>query len=222
VVFLKRSAFMQLAIRQLLPTYFDQSITQTSEIWGKELVFNKGEMIKIVAPSGSGKSSLMNFLYGMRNEYNGNILYSDKNLKSLSLEEMAGLRKDHISIVFQDLRLFPDQTARENIEIKRQLNPYHTPEKITEMANRLGIGSKLSSRCATCSYGEQQRIAIIRSLMQPFDILLLDEPFSHLDNKNSEKAMELMLEEAKARNATIIFADLERIDYFPFTRLFHL
>jgi putative ABC transport system ATP-binding protein len=58
--------------------------------------------------------------------------------------------------------------------------------------------------------------------MQPFDILLLDEPFSHLDNKNSEKAMELMLEEAKGRNATIVFADLERIDYFPFTRLFHL
>ena len=58
--------------------------------------------------------------------------------------------------------------------------------------------------------------------MQPFDILLLDEPFSHLDNKNSEKAMELILEEAKKRNAAIIFADLERVDYFPFTRLYHL
>ena len=58
--------------------------------------------------------------------------------------------------------------------------------------------------------------------MQPFDFLLLDEPFSHLDNKNSENAMELMLEEAKARHAAIIFADLERIDYFPFTRLYHL
>jgi putative ABC transport system ATP-binding protein len=51
---------------------------------------------------------------------------------------------------------------------------------------------------------------------------LLDEPFSHLDNQNSEKAMELMLEEAKERNACIVFADLERIDYFPYTRLFHL
>lgn len=213
---------MQLTIRNLLPTYFDQSATQRSEIWGKDLVFNKGDLIKIVAPSGSGKSSLINFLYGMRNEYNGSIHYAEKNISDFSVEQLASHRKDHLSIVFQDLRLFPDQTTRENLEIKRQLNPYHPAEKITEMAERLGIGSKLSSRCGTCSYGEQQRIAIIRSLLQPFDILLLDEPFSHLDNQNSEKAMGLMLEEAKARNATIIFADLERIDYFPFTRLYHL
>lgn len=213
---------MQLALRQLLPTYFDQSVTQTSEIWGKDLVFNKGELIKIVAPSGSGKSSLVNFLYGLRKDYNGGITYSDKNIRQFTPEDFARHRKDNVSIVFQDLRLFPDQTVRENLEIKRQLNPYHPPAKIDEMAKRLGIGTKLSSLCGTCSYGEQQRIAIIRAMMQPFEILLLDEPFSHLDNNNSEKAMELMLEEAKARNATIIFADLERIDYFPFTRLFHL
>ncbi|MBC7947679.1 MAG: ATP-binding cassette domain-containing protein [Chitinophagaceae bacterium] len=213
---------MQLSIRQLLPTYFDKKVTETSEIWGKDLVFNKGDLIKIVAPSGSGKSSLINFLYGLRTDYNGNILYDDKDLGKFSLEILSKYRKDHISIVFQDLRLFEDQTVRENLEIKRQLNPYHPPEKITEMTGRLGIGSKLESRCGTCSYGEQQRIAIVRSLLQPFDILLLDEPFSHLDNKNSEKAMELMLEEARLRNATIIFADLERIDYFPFTRLYHL
>ena len=58
--------------------------------------------------------------------------------------------------------------------------------------------------------------------MQPFDFLLLDEPFSHLDNRNSELAMELMVEEARIRNAAIIFADLERIDYYPFTRIYHL
>lgn len=213
---------MQLTIRNLLPTYFDQDVTRTSEIWGKDLVFEKGDMIKIVAPSGSGKSSLINFLYGMRNDYHGSVTYSGKDIGKFSLEQLAAHRKDHLSIVFQDLRLFPEQTAGENLEIKRQLNPFHPSAKITEMANRLGIGSKLTSRCATCSYGEQQRIAIIRALMQPFDILLLDEPFSHLDNNNSQKAMELMLEEAKIRNATIIFADLERIDYFPFTRLFHL
>jgi putative ABC transport system ATP-binding protein len=58
--------------------------------------------------------------------------------------------------------------------------------------------------------------------MQPFDFLLLDEPFSHLDTENSQKAMQLMLEESKRRNAAIIFADLERIDYFPYQKLFHL
>jgi len=213
---------MQLAIRHLLPTYFNESTTQTSEIWGKELVFENGELIKVVAPSGSGKSSLINFLYGMRKDYNGAISYSGKEINQFSIEDFAGYRRDHISIVFQDMKLFADQTVQQNLEIKRQLNPYHPAEKIKEMADRLGIAERLSYKCSTCSYGEQQRVAIIRSLLQPFDILLLDEPFSHLDDDNSEKAMRLILEEGRARNATILFADLERSDLFPFTRLYHL
>jgi ABC-type lipoprotein export system ATPase subunit len=213
---------MQLRIQQLLPVYFDEARKSNSDIWGKDLSFSKGEMIKIVAPSGSGKTSLIHFLYGMRQDYNGSILYGDKNIKQFGAEDFALHRKDHISVVFQDLRLFPEQTVGENLEIKRQLNPFHPSEKIKEMADRLGIGNKLQSKAKICSYGEQQRVAIIRSLLQPFEFLLLDEPFSHLDNNNSEKAMELMLEEAKQREACIIFADLERIDYFPYTKLFHL
>jgi len=213
---------MTISIKDLLPSYFDESRKQLSEVWGKDLHFDKGELVKIVAPSGSGKTSLMHFLYGMRHEYNGTVQYGNKIIRNFTSEDFAQHRKDHISIVFQDLRLFPEQTVFENLNIKRQLNPYHPAEKIKEMAERLGIGTKLSSKARMCSYGEQQRVAIIRSLMQPFDFLLLDEPFSHLDNRNSEKAMELMLEEAKARNACILFADLERIEFFPWTRIYHL
>ena len=213
---------MQLRIQQLLPVYFDEARKNNSDIWGKDISFSKGEMIKIVAPSGSGKTSLVHFLYGMRQDYNGAILYGDRNIKQFGAEDFALHRKDHISVVFQDLRLFPEQTVGENLEIKRQLNPFHPAEMIKEMAERLGIGNKMQSKAKICSYGEQQRIAIIRSLLQPFDFLLLDEPFSHLDTNNSQKAMELMLEEARQREACIIFADLERIDYFPFTKLFHL
>jgi ABC-type lipoprotein export system ATPase subunit len=213
---------MFLALKQLLPSYFDESKKQTSEIWGKDLRFDKGEYIKIVAPSGSGKTSLMHFIYGIRHEYKGAVSYDDSSISKFSAEEFARYRKDFISIVFQDLRLFPEQTVWENIDIKRQLNPYHGPEKIKEMAQRLGIENRLKYKARICSYGEQQRIAIIRALMQPFDFLLLDEPFSHLDENNSQRGMALMMDEAKARNACIIFADLERIDYFPFTRIYHL
>jgi ABC-type lipoprotein export system ATPase subunit len=213
---------MELSLQQILPTYFDPGRANTSEVWGKSLNFKNGDYVKIVAPSGSGKTSLMHFLYGMRNEYNGNIRYSDKNIKQFSIGDFASYRKDHVSIVFQDLRLFPEQTVWENIEIKRQLNPFHPAERIREMAERLGIADKLQSLSRICSYGEQQRVSIIRALMQPFDFLLLDEPFSHLDNQNSQRAMELMLEESKKRNAAIIFADLERIDYFPYQQLYHL
>jgi putative ABC transport system ATP-binding protein len=213
---------MQLRIQNLLPSFFKQDSALESELWRKDLEFEKGELIKIVAPSGKGKSSLMSFLYGTRNDYNGKISYDDHDLRGFDKEQLARYRKDHISIVFQDLRLFPNQSVFDNIELKRQLNPFHPAEKIREMTARLGIEDKLVVMSSRCSYGEQQRVAIIRAMMQPFDFLLLDEPFSHLDEANAEKAMNLMLEEARLRNAAIVFADLERIDFYPNTRLFHL
>ena len=213
---------MHLELQNLLPLYFEESKKQTSEIWGQDLHFEKGEMIKIIAPSGSGKSSLTHFVYGTRQEYSGTISYDGENIRQLSVENFASWRKDHMSIVFQDLRLLPEQTVLENIDIKRQLNPYHPVEKIEQMAKRLGIGKKLSSKAKTCSYGEQQRVAIIRALMQPFDFLMLDEPFSHLDNINRQTAMELMMEEAHSRGAAACARDLERADFFPYTKLFYL
>jgi ABC-type lipoprotein export system ATPase subunit len=213
---------MQLRIQQLLPSYFPENRKDTSEIWGKKLIFKKGEYIKIVAPSGKGKTSFMHFVYGLRKDYSGSISFDGSDISQYSQEDLAGSRKNKLSMVFQDLRLFPEQTVWENLEIKRQLDPFHPQQKIKELCERLGIGDKLNAKINSCSYGEQQRVSIVRALMQPYDLLLLDEPFSHLDEKNSQLAMLLMIEESRQREAGIIFADLERIDYFPFTRLFHL
>jgi len=211
-----------LTIKNILPTYFEDNRKQTSEIWGKDLNFTNGDLIKIVAPSGTGKTSLIHFLYQLRDDYGGNILYNSKDLRQHNREDIAQLRKDCVSIILQDMRLFGEQTLLENLEIKRQLNPYHPQEKIVEMAKRLGIDGRLNALAKQCSYGEQQRSVIVRALMQPFDFLLMDEPFSHLDELNAQKAMELILEEVAQRNACIVFAELERVDYYPATKLFHL
>ena len=184
--------------------------------------FNPGERIQIVAPSGSGKTSLIHFMYGLRKEYKGSISYNGENVKELSSDQLALYRQQHLSIMFQDLRLFSNQTVIMNIEVKRQLKPFHDSSKITDFANRLGVAHKLNMLCSTCSYGEQQRVAIIRCLMQPFDFLLLDEPFSNLDENNRKIAMDLILEEATKRKAGILLADLKAIEYFPADQLFHL
>lgn len=211
-----------LTIKNLLPAYFEEGRKQTSEIWGKDLTFSKGDLVKIVAPSGTGKTSLVHFLYRMREDYSGQIFYDNKELKQHTREEIALLRKDRVSVILQDMRLFGEQTILENLEIKRQLNPYHPQGKIVEMAKLLGVDHRLNALAKQCSYGEQQRSVIIRALLQPFDLLLMDEPFSHLDNANSRKAMELILDEVAHRNAAVIFADLERIDYYPATKLYQL
>ncbi len=210
---------MQIHLQKIFPSFFEKDNIDGSEIWNKELVFSSAEHVHIIAPSGSGKTSLIHFIYGLRKDYSGDIFYGKENIRNLSLEQFSSFRKQNISVVFQDLRLFADQTVKQNLELKRQLNPYHPPQKIDEMAMRLGIGSKLNSLAKTCSYGEQQRIAIIRSLLQPFDFLLLDEPFSHLDDTNRIKAFELIKEECEARKVSMIFADLKQLDFFKDERI---
>lgn len=205
---------MHISLQQVAPVFIEEEKITGSGLWKKDIVFNAGERIQIVAPSGSGKTSLIHFLYGMRKDYSGSISYNDEKIAGWDAERFSTWRQKYISIVFQDLRLFTEQTVLQNLEIKRQLQPYHETSRIEEMATRLGIHNKLGKFCKTCSYGEQQRIAIIRSLQQPFDFLLLDEPFSHLDDNNRKKAMELMEEEADLRKASIILADLKTTDHY--------
>jgi ABC-type lipoprotein export system ATPase subunit len=210
--FLFNSA-MQINIKQLAPVFLEKEKLLQSEIWNKDIVFSKGEKIQLVAPSGSGKTSFVHFLYGMRKDYNGSIFLNGENMTLWDAEKTASFRARSMSIVFQDLRLFAEQNAMENIAVKRVLNPFGK-DRIKEMAERLGVATKLQQPASICSYGERQRIAIIRALQQPFDFIVLDEPFSHLDEQNSIKAMELIAEEAASRNAAIILADLQVVPFY--------
>jgi putative ABC transport system ATP-binding protein len=213
---------MQISLNKIVPVFLEENKIAESAIWNHVILFGQEERIHIIASSGKGKTSLVHFLYGLRKDYNGTIAYNDENIASFDKEKFSEWRKSRISIVFQDLRLFPEQTVLQNLEIKRLLSPYHKESKIEAIAKRLGIESKLNKLCKTCSYGEQQRIAIIRSLQQPFDFLLLDEPFSHLDEINRGIAMELIEEECRMRKATIILADLKQIEYFKADKIIHL
>ena len=203
----------QIRMEGLEPVFMQKDQLKKSEVWNREISVSKGKHLHIVAPSGSGKTSLIHFIYGLKSNYKGKIFYDSKEIKDFSAEEFSFYRQNNISIVFQDLKLFDDQTVRENIELKRILNPYHPAEMIETMADHLGIKSKLDQSAKTCSYGEQQRTAIIRSLMQPFDFLLLDEPFSHLDDLNRERAMELIYEECAKRNASMILLNLNEEEF---------
>jgi ABC-type lipoprotein export system ATPase subunit len=203
---------MQIKLQEVIPYYIEKEHISQSQVWGKSISIDKGEHLHIIAASGRGKTSLIHFMYGLRKDYTGAVLYDDTNVKKLSTESFSSFRQKRVSIVFQDLRLFSEQTVRSNLEIKRLLDPFHDAGMIDEMAKRLGIFSKLDKLAKTCSYGEQQRIAIIRALMQSFDFLLLDEPYSHLDDANRQKAMDLIYDECKKREAAMIFADLKMID----------
>lgn len=199
------------------PNLFDKNI------WAKQTQFSSNNLSKIVAASGTGKTTLMHILYGLRKDYTGNVFYDNLEINMLNVNELANYRQNKISIIFQDLKLFNHLTAFENIELNRTLgNEIYGKEKIFEMAEELGVQNILQNKIDTCSYGEQQRVAIIRALIQPFELLLMDEPFSHLDINNTTKAARLIFNECKCRKAGFVLTDLDEDNYFNYTQTLYL
>jgi putative ABC transport system ATP-binding protein len=215
---------MQLELQNIIPIPLkDKLLQRNSDLWNKDLHFESGDFIKIKAPSGTGKTTFVHIIYKLRADFEGEVFWNRKNLSLIKADELAQLRQQNIGIIFQDLRLFPNLTARENIELKRVMQPpFYESKVIDEKAEQLGIASILNQKASMCSYGEQQRIAIIRSLMQPFKWLLMDEPFSHLDKNNIDKATVLIEAECKKRNAGFILTDLEDDEHFTYTRILNL
>ena len=214
---------MILSLHNVVPIPLKDKVQQGSDVWNRVVSFSAGQWTKIKAPSGTGKTTLIHSLYKLREDYTGKIEWDGMNLRQLPAEQLANYRQEKISVIFQDLRLFPNLTAFENIELKRVLQkPYCDQEKIFSMAATLGVQHILHQKAGICSYGEQQRIAIIRALIHPFAMLVMDEPFSHLDQANTAKAAALIMNECKDRNAGFIITDLDEDHHFPYDQILNL
>jgi ABC-type lipoprotein export system ATPase subunit len=210
---------MRLALEAVVPVPLREKIdNHSSGIWKQSLELHKGERVFIQAPSGTGKTTLIHTLYGIRTDYEGTIYWDTNNMTTINADGLSNLRANYLSVIFQDMRLFPELTAWENLEIKRRLTDTASEAEVETWLARLGLKDKKNSLGKTLSYGEQQRVAIIRALLQPFEWLLMDEPFSHLDINNRNKAIELINEVVQLNSAGMILADLDENDYFSYTR----
>lgn len=190
------------------PIFDGGAPSRTSDIWATDCKFEKGKYYLITAPSGKGKSTLLHLIYGLRDDYSGQLKIDEAPIKDFKADDWAELRQTKISIVFQNLRLFPNLTALENIQLKNELSHHKSESQILEMAKQLGVESLLSKPCNTLSYGQRQRVAIIRALCQPFEYLMLDEPFSHLDEENIQIAASLIKKELSAQKAGLLLVSL--------------
>lgn len=195
---------------------------QNNKVWPLDFEFELGKNYLIVSPSGKGKTTLVHFIYGLRSDYIGSISIDGENITGLRKLQWANLRQKTFSIVFQDLKLFPDLTALENLLLKASLTEYKNKKDIFEMAEILSVQDLLNNKCSTLSYGQQQRIAIIRALLQPFNFLLLDEPFSHLDTLNTKFASDLINNECKNQNASLLVTSLSEDSFFNFDKRINL
>lgn len=203
-----------ITLKGVKPTYFIPRSIENSQIWNKEIQFEKGNSYLIIAPSGSGKSTLASAILGNHFHYQGTIMYDNVTVEGLSLEQLVSHRKNGLQLLFQDVRLIPELTLRENVMLRLfgKTSP-EADQRLLDLATTLGIAPLLDKKAKNCSYGERQRAAIVRSLINPADFLLYDECFSHLDADNKAKAFHLIRETAAISGSAIVFFELNDFEF---------
>ena len=197
-----------ITLNKVLPHVFSHVQGLVSDVWNEEITFHKGHYYLLEANSGKGKSTFCSYLIGYRRDFDGKILFDEQNINALTIKDWAEIRTRHVSYLFQELRLFPELTALENVLIKNNMTHFKTKAQILDWFDELDIADKLNVRIGQMSFGQQQRVALIRSLVQPFDFLLADEPISHLDDDNSNTMAQVLLREATHQGAGVIVTSI--------------
>ena len=195
-------------LHNVIPEVFAQREDLRSDIWLSDFELERGKRYLIEAESGAGKSSLCSYLYGQRDDYRGEILFDGEDIRRFTVGEWSRLRQRSVAILFQDLKLFDELTALENVELKNRLTKTQSRATILSWFEELGIADKVNAPVGRMSYGQQQRVALIRALCQPLDFLLLDEPISHLDDRNSEVMRDIILRETERQGAASIVTSI--------------
>ncbi|MDE7426749.1 MAG: ATP-binding cassette domain-containing protein [Muribaculaceae bacterium] len=214
-----------ISFRNVLPQVFrevsDSTAITDSQVWLADFSLKRPGQYIIEAASGTGKSSLCSFMYGNRHDYDGHILFNQTDIRSFSMEDWCRIRRSHLALLPQEMRLFPELTAGENILLKNRLTDFMTEERIHRLLEVFELDHKYNVPAGRLSIGQQQRVALIRTLCQPFDFILLDEPVSHLDAANNALAAQMILHEAAAQQAGIIVTSVGNplliTDYTPVT-----
>lgn len=188
----------------MLPEVFQNERVPESDVWKTGLVLERGEHYLIEAASGGGKSSMCSYIFGSRDDYKGKLLFDSRDVREFTISDWQEIRRRNIAYLPQELDLFPELTAWENIQLKNKLTSHLSDAEIENCLEELGIASRRDYPAGRMSIGQQQRVAIIRSICQPFDFILLDEPVSHLDEDNNRIAAAIIGREAERQGAAIV------------------
>lgn len=212
----------KIVFNNVVPHVFANRTDMRSEIWKTEATFEKGKLYLVEAASGMGKSTFCSYLIGYRHDYTGSILFDSADCGKYREKDWTEVRRGHVSHLFQELRLFPELTAWENVEIKNKLTGFVEADRINGWFERLGIADKKQALIGEMSFGQQQRVALMRALAQPYDFILLDEPISHLDDENARIMGEIVLEEAGRQNAGVIMTSIGKHIELDFDKTYRL
>ncbi|MGA1848008.1 MAG: ABC transporter ATP-binding protein [Thermoplasmatota archaeon] len=175
---------------------------------GIDLKVEQGELTAIVGPSGCGKSTMLNMITGIDSPTKGTVKIDGQRIDNLSQDKLARWRGEHVGIIFQFFQLFPTLTALENVILPMDFAKKGSLKERFEIAKKnlkmVHLEDKMSKLPSELSGGEQQRVAIARSLANDPNLIIGDEPTGNLDSKTEERMFELLLE-LNRRGKTILF-----------------
>lgn len=174
---------------------------------GVSLVLEPGEHVALTGPSGSGKSTLLNLLGGLERPTGGKLLVAGRDLAVLSADELADYRCRQVGMVFQSFQLLGRMTALENVILPMRLGGVVAAERnrrALELLGVVGLAARADHRPAQLSGGEQQRVAIARSLAMGPTVLLADEPTGNLDSARAEEIMDLLATMCRERRLALV------------------
>jgi putative ABC transport system ATP-binding protein len=176
---------------------------------GVSLDIARGQYVSIMGPSGSGKSTLFNMIGGLDTPTAGEVLVEGHRLNTLNSAQLSWFRCHKIGFIFQSFNLIPSMTALENVAIARTFagsSPATARDDAAAVLERVGLGHRLHHLPSQVSGGQQQRIAIARSLVNKPLIILADEPTGNLDLKTGEEIIDLLSEMKRNLGITIVTA----------------
>ena len=163
------------------------------------------ETISIVGESGSGKTSLIMLIGGLEKASSGKIQFKEFEISNLKEDQISEIRRKKIGIVFQSFYLIPNYTALENVSLTLEINKIQNPEqKAKEILDRFGLDQRLNNLPSQLSGGEQQRVAIARSIAMKPQLILADEPTGNLDSENSNLISKILFDYINEEKASLI------------------
>lgn len=171
---------------------------------GVDLEVNRGEKLFLCGASGAGKTSLLYTLAGLESPNQGKVKINGKSLYELPTHDQARLRNQVMGYVFQHYFLLPELTAIENVLLPAMIGRKVAEDRAKEMMERIGLGDRLTHLPAELSGGEQQRVAIARSLINDPEIIFADEPTGNLDSKTGSEVMAALLEMTGEQDKTLV------------------
>ena len=193
-----------LELKQITLNYKNYN-TSVEVIKGINLSIKNGEKVAVVGKSGSGKTSLIMLMAGLEKPTTGEIIFDEQVISNFNEDQLADIRKKKIGIVFQSFYLIPNYTALENVALILEINGIeNSKEKAEELLVQFGLQDRLHHFPTQLSGGEQQRVAIARSMAVQPKLILADEPTGNLDTENSDKISELLFEYANKNNSSFV------------------